>query len=278
MLQSAPRTSGMPSPQVSSPSSQAAADAGLQQQIADSSQNVLSQPPATQAAAEAGLQQQIADSSRSVLSQPPAMTGNSYMAASPSGAQDLQDPFGDAAASRGGAMPQRYQPAQPPQGVLNSTAAAGPSRTATASHAGTQLQTPSPALATQGTLNTTDAAGPSWATPASQGGAQVPTQQPDQAALVDPGTPVAAPAALQAQTPAQQQPLTAQDNTPSTTAGTAAGPSQSTAASPKQDVTAMSSAPPPAAYQAYGDPQPFVKEYEGTGEHWRKLAIAGNYV
>ena len=172
-------------------------------------------------------------------------------------------------------MPQRYQPAQPPQGVLNSTAAAGPSGTAAASTGGAQLQTPSPAQATQGILNATDAGSASWASPASQGGAEGPTQQPDQAALVDPGASVIAPAAVGAQTPPQQQPLTAQGNASSTTAGTAAGPSQSTAASPKQDVSAMSSSQPPAATSAYGNPQPYVKEYEDTGEHWRKLAIAG---
>ena len=188
----------MPSPQVSSsPSSQAAADAGLQQQIADSSQNAVSQPPATQAAADAGLQQQIADSSQSVPSQPPAMAGNSSIAASPSSTQDLQNPFGDAAASRGGAMPQRYQPAWPPKGVLNNTAAA--------SQSGIHSQISSPVQATQGLLNTTGAASPSWSSPALQGGAQSPTQQPDQASLVDPGATVAAPAATQAQTPAQQQ-------------------------------------------------------------------------
>ena len=276
VLQTTPTASGVPSPQVSSsPSSQAAADAGLQQQIADSSQNAVSQPPATQAAADAGLQQQIADSSESVLSQPPAITGNSNMAMSPSGAQNLQDPFGDAAASQGGAMPQKYQPAQPPQALLNSTSAAGPSERAAASQAGAQVQIPSSSRAAQGIINTTDAASPSWATPASQGGNQVSTQQPDQAALVDPGTPVAAPAALQAQTPAQQQPLTAQSKAPSTTAATAAGPSQSTAVFPKQDVTAMSSMQPPAADKAYGNPQPYIKEYQETEGHWRKLAIAG---
>ena len=37
----------------------------------------------------------------------------------------------------------------------------------------------------------------------------------------------------------------------------------------------MSSAQPPAADSAYGNLQPFVKEYRETGEHWRKLAIAG---
>ena len=175
-------------------------------------------------------------------------------------------------------MPQRYQPAQPPQGLLNSIAAAGPSETAAASQGGAQSQTLRPAQATQGILGKTASASPSWATPASQGGAQSPTQQPDQALLVDQGTTVAAPAAAvvtEARAPAQQQPLTTQGNASSTTAGPAASPSQSTAASPKQDVTQMSGAQPPAADSAYGNPQPFIKEYGETVEHWRKLAIAG---
>ena len=37
----------------------------------------------------------------------------------------------------------------------------------------------------------------------------------------------------------------------------------------------MSSTQPPAAAQAYGNPQPYIQGYEDTEEHWRKLAIAG---
>ena len=37
----------------------------------------------------------------------------------------------------------------------------------------------------------------------------------------------------------------------------------------------MSSAQPPSADSAYGNPQPYTQGYEDTREHWRKLAIAG---
>ena len=168
-----------------------------------------------------------------------------------------KDPYGDAAASRGGAMPasfqphrvtQGYNPAPPQQnepapgvsvGIPGNASALPPVPDVP------DLPAAAPHQATQGSPSSADAASPIGAA------AAPPAPPPDQTSQGG-----------QTMRPAEASPTPSPD-------------SQQAGGAPNRQVSIQPAALPPVAISAQSDQEPLLKLYQDRANQWRKIAIAG---
>ena len=207
-----------------------------------------------------------------------------------------KDPYGDAAASRGGAMPAKYQPHQATPGASPtpympdqaapayiSRLVVNPPGSATA---------PPPAAVQPGNLTaqvlnaspSNEAEVPLGGAAAIQGAILPPEPPPDQASQDNTSSAAAAsPAEAAAPPPAPPLPASPPDQAPQGSPNTGPTPRPS-AASPdgqqtssvsSQDVPVQPFALPPVTASAQSDQQPLLKVYQDSADRWRKIAIAG---
>ena len=164
-----------------------------------------------------------------------------------------KDPYGDAAASRGGAMPASFQPHRGTQGYnaaspQQNEPAPGVFDTPGNASALSPVSDPpaaSPDQAIQGSLSSADAASPTGAA------APLPAPQLDQ---TSPGG--------QNMRPAGASPTPSPD-------------SQQAGGAPNRQVSIQPAAPPPVTISAQSDQEPLLKLYQDRADQWRKIAIAG---
>ena len=208
-----------------------------------------------------------------------------------------KDPYGDAAASRGGAMPAQYQPHQATPG--HSPAPYMPDQAAPAyisrlivNPPGTAAAPPpasiQPGNLTAQALNASPSsnAAASAEDAAAQQGAIIPVPPPDQTSQENTSSAIAAsPAEAAAPPPAPPLPASPPDQASQDSPSTSPAP-QASAGSPDSqqagnvssvDVPVQPYALPPVTASAQSDQQPLLKVYQDSSDRWRKIAIAGVY-
>ena len=251
-------------------------------------------PPPAQTMA-AGPAVQLADSA--ALLSPDVAASPIHVLPSPSPLPfGDKDPYGDAAASRGGAMPAQYQPHQATPGhspapyMPDQAAPAYISRLVVNPPGGAAAPPPTsiqPGTLTAQALNaspSSDAAAPSRGTAALQSAISPPVPPPGQASQENTSSANAAsPAEAAAPPPAPPLPVSPPDQASQGSPITSPAPPPSAAGPDSQQAGSVSSgdvpvqpyALPPVTASAQSDQQPLLKVYQDSADHWRKISIAG---